>query len=247
MDRDALDAFVGENLEAMSEQEAVAVLTNRYCTPQICQKIAQTVRLTSYYSVRQKLVSNRLTPQGHSLKFVHYLFWSDLLRLSTDVRIPPTVRRAIDNQLLNRLTQLALGERVATARSCSREVLKALLFDRDPKVFNSLLINGRLTEEDLVMLIASERATPEQLQMISDDRKWSFRYDIRRALVLNKSTLRAVAARQLRHLRSRDLREIATNPSTSTYLLRCIERVREEREGPAEAELTDSDYNSSNG
>ena len=38
---------------------------------------------------------------------------------------------------------------------------------------------------------------------------------------------RATAAAQLRYLPHRDLRKIYTNPSTSIYLRRCIERLEE--------------------
>lgn len=229
MDRDALHRWIDENFESITEQEALEVLANPFCTTQLCRRIAQTPRLTGFHSIRERLVAHRLTPHGHSLKLVHYLYWSDLLRLSVDVKIPAVVRRAMENNLLNRLPKLTVGERVATARACSREVIKALLFDPDRKVFASLLINPRLVEDDLLALIGSERATVHQLQLIADDRKWSFRIAIRRALVLNPDTPRFAAASQLKYLGRRDLEQLMKNPETSTYLKRCIERLDEQR------------------
>jgi hypothetical protein len=225
-DRDTLVAYVEANLRSLTEQEALDVLGNRFCVGRICQQIAQDPRLTSFYSVRERLVAHRQTPLGHALRLVHYLFWPDLLHLSTDVLVPPPVRRAIDNQLVNKLVKMTLGEKVTMARSCSREVLNALLFDPNEKVFHSLLNNPRMTEDDLVMLIASQRATAEQLRLIGNDRKWSFRYGVRKALVLNPATPRAVAATQLRFLKQRDLDELLANPQTSIFLRRCIERMR---------------------
>lgn len=223
--RETLAAYVAENLAHLFEEEALAVLANRHVTPQICQQIARSARLTAFYSVRLRLVAHRQTPQAHAVKFVHYLYWFDLLRLSTDVKLPPTVRRAIDQLLLTNVTKLTVGERVASARRCNLTLAKALMFDPELSVFEALLTNSRLREEDLVSLAASPRATPEQLRMLAGDRKWSFRYAIRKALVLNPLTPRAAAASQLRHLRRNDLREIYGNPATSTYLRRCIERL----------------------
>ena len=223
--RDALVAFVADNLNHLFEEEALAVLENRHVTPQICQQIARSTRLTAFYSVRLRLVAHRQTPQAHAVKLVHYLYWFDLLRLSTDVKVPPTVRRAIDQLLLTNVNRLSVGERVASAQRCNGTLAKALMFDPELSVFEALLTNSRLREEDLVSLASSPRATPEQLRMLSDDRKWSYRYAIRKALVLNPSTPRAAAATQLRHLRRNDLREIHSNPATSTYLRRCIERL----------------------
>jgi len=223
--REDLDAFVLDNLAALSEEEVLAALENSYITPKLISKIAQTPRLTGYYSVRLKLVAHRQTPQAHAVKLVHYLYWFDLLRLSIDVQVPAPVRRAIDTALVLRVDKLTLGERVSSARACSPALIKVLLYDPDPKVFAALLVNKRLREDDLLALVSSDRATQEQLLMIASDPKWSFRYPIRKALVLNPATPRAAAASQLRHLTRTDLRRIHANPETSTYLRRCIERM----------------------
>jgi len=225
LSREALAAFVADNLDHVFEEEALAILENRYVTPQICQQIAHNQRLTAFYSVRLRLVALRQTPQAHAVKFVHYLRWFDLLRLSVDVKVPPAVRRAIDQLLLMNVNRLSAGERVASARRCNGTLAKALMFDLELAVFEALLTNPRLREEDLVALASSPRAAPEQLRMLSYDRKWSYRYAIRKALVLNPHTPRAAAASQLRHLRRTDLRAIHGNPATSTYLRRCIERL----------------------
>ena len=223
--REALAAFVADNLNHCFEEEVLAILDNRYVTPQICQQIARSQRLTAFYSVRLRLVALRQTPQAHAVKLIHYLYWFDLLHLSVDVKVPPTVRRAIDQLLLTNVNKLTVGERVASARRCTGALAKALMFDPELAVFEALLTNSRLREEDLVALASSPRATPEQLRLLSYDRKWSYRYAIRKALVLNPHTPRAAAASQLRHLRRTDLRAIHSNPSTSTYLRRCIERL----------------------
>lgn len=210
---------------SLTEDEVLAIIENRFVTPRLLSKIAQTPRLTGFYSVRLKLVAHRQTPQAHAVKLVHYLYWFDLLRLSIDVQVPAPVRRAIETALLLRVDKLTLGERVASARSCSPALIKVFLYDPDPKVFAALLINKRLREDDLLTLVSSDRATEEQLLMIASDSKWSFRYSLRKALVLNPSTPRSAAASQLRYLSRIDLRRIHANPRTSTYLRRCIERM----------------------
>ena len=214
-----------EDAATLLEDEALAILENPYVTPRICSKIAQTPRLTGFYSVRLRLVAHRQTPQAHAVKLVHYLYWFDLIGLSVNVQVPAPVRRAIDTQLLNRVDKLSLGERVASARRCSHALIKIFLFDPHPRVFESLLINKRLREDDLLALVASDHATPEQLLMIAGDQKWSYRYAVRKALVLNPATPRAAAASQLRFLSKMDRRRIHSNPETSVYLRRCIERL----------------------
>lgn len=223
--REELLQFVAENLPVLLEEEALAVIANANVTSQILGKIAQQPRLASFHSVRVRLVAHRQTPQAHAVKLIHYLYWFDLLDLSLDLQIPAPVRRAIEVLLINRAEKLSLGEKVSSARRCTTALIKVFLFDPHPKVFESLLVNNRLREDDLLHLASSERATPEKLRMLAEDQKWSYRQTIRRALVLNPLTPRAAAASQLRYLSRFDLRKIHSNPATSVYVRRCIERL----------------------
>lgn len=226
--RNELADFVSENLLRLTQDEALAIISHSHVTSQILSKIAQNARLTGFYAVRLALVAHRQTPLAHAVKLVHYLYWFDLVDLSTDVHVPAQVRRAVDTQLVNRASKLSLGEKISSARRCSHALIKIFLFDPHPSVFEALLQNKRLKEDDLVALASSSRATEEQLRMLAEDGRWSYRYAIRMALVLNPGTPRAAAASQLRHLRRVDLRRIHSNPATSVYLRRCIERMKPE-------------------
>lgn len=205
-------------------------MSNRNCTTAILAEIANSSRLTIHYSIRMRLVEHRSSPQGQALRFVNHLRWPDLLRLSVSMFVLPPIRRAIDVRLGALLPELTLGEKIAAAKRCSRDTITRLLFDPDPRVFAALLINPRLVEDDLIRIIAHERVETDKLIQIANDRKWSLRYPIRLALLANPRTPRAIAARQLRYLAQRDLRQIHENPSTSTYLRRCIERLEAGRQ-----------------
>lgn len=218
--------LVLDDAAGLFEDEALAILDNPYATPRIVSKIAQTARLAAFYSVRLRLVAHRQTPQAHAVKLVHYLYWFDLVALSIDMQVPAPVRRAIDTQLVARAERLSLGERISSARRCGAALIKVFLFDPHSRVFESLLTNNRVREDDILALVASDRATTEQLQRIAGDPKWSYRYAVRKALVLNPVTPRAAAASQLRFLSRGDLERIHANPRTSIYLRRCIERLR---------------------
>jgi hypothetical protein len=220
-----LGEFLADNLSHLTEDEALAILANAFVTPKVCQVIAQNQRLAAFYSVRLRLVAHRQTPLAHAVKLIHYLYWPDLVRLSVEVTVAAPVRRSIDTVLLTRVTKLTLGEKITTARRCSLALIKVFLFDRDPNVFEALLVNQKLREEDLLFLVSSPEATVDQLVMLASDHKWSYRYAIRKALVLNPHTPRSTAASQLRFLTRRDLRQIHENPTTSVYLRRCIERT----------------------
>jgi hypothetical protein len=225
MNREDLGHFFETALPSLLEEEALAVMSNHYCNSVMLAAIAREARLTSHASVRRALVAHRLTPQGQAMKFVHYLRWHELLRLSTDVRVPPSVRRAIEDQMKIRLARITLGEKISSAGFCSREIVRVLLREKDSKVFAALLRNQRMSEEHLLQHIESELARPEQLRMISEHPRWSRRYAVRRAIVRNPRTPRAVAASVLVHLNRTDLEELRKRPQTSRYLLACMERL----------------------
>ncbi|HEV7768724.1 MAG TPA: hypothetical protein VGQ76_27275 [Thermoanaerobaculia bacterium] len=238
LSRDELAEFVAANRSVLNEDEALAILENPHVTSQILGELAQTPRVTGFHAVRVRLVAHRQTPMAHAVKLVHYLYWIDLLNLSVDVQVPSPIRRAVDTQLLARVEKLALGERITAAHRCSPALVKVFLYDPHPRVFESLLVNKRLREDDLLALMASRRATVEQLRMIAGDMRWSYRYPIRKALVMNPDTPRAAAASQLKYLSRRDLRSIHSNPATTVYVRRCIERLQP-RLFSADAEVID--------
>lgn len=242
MSGEELGAFVADRLVSLGEDEAIAVLSNRFCAPSVCVAIAGNSRLASYYEVKQKLVTCRATPQHLALKFVRHLYWSDLVRHSTDVQILPAIRRAIDAQLLTGLAKRTLGERISAAKCCSREVGEALMADPDMRVFAALLNNPRLREDDVVAFVQSERAAAEHLRLIAAHTKWGCRYAIRRAIAFSPFAPRAVAASQLRFLRKDDRDGLYRHPATSVYLRRCLEALERNprRGGEGEADV-DSD------
>lgn len=239
MNGEELAEFVGLRLHQLEEDEAIAVLTNRFCTGPICSRIASEPRLTSFYQVKLRLVSCRSSPQHVSHRFVRHLYWSDLVRLSTDVKTSPSVRRVIDQQLLAGLVKLSLGEKISMARRCGREVSRVLMKDPDRRVFVALLDNPRIREEDLVALVRAGGAHPEKLRILADHRQWGSRYTIRLALVFNPGTPKSCSAAQLRHLTAADRKELRMHPQTSTYLKACIDRFEGEagRKGEENADL----------
>jgi hypothetical protein len=151
------------------------------------------------------------TPQIVALRFIPGLYWADLVRVGLDMRLHPMVRRAAEARLIERLPALAVGEKMAIARSASPGVLAALRNDPTPRVIAALLENSRLTEGLLVPLLASESALPAVLAVIAGSPKWSLRYPIRLALCQNPRTPLDRALMLLPMLKRSDLESVAAN------------------------------------
>lgn len=182
----------------------------------------------AYHAVRLALASHPRTPRSAALTLVSTLFWRDLAHLSADVRVHPEIRRAADRDLLRRLPEMALAERVDLARSAGRGVLQALRLDADPRVVSAVLGNRFATEPDVV--IAAIRAAGAVLEVIAGHPSWSLRGAVRSALLRNPATPLGCALALLPRASREDLVGLSTAPGVAPILRACAERVLADRE-----------------
>jgi len=115
---------------------------------------------------------------------------------------------------------LTLGERKALARTHDREQILLLVRDPHPAVVAILLDNPHVTEADIVRIASARPAVPASLATIAAHPRWSVRHAVKRALVLNPSTLLADAIRIATTLRGQELRELAADHSLREPLRR---------------------------
>jgi len=183
-----------------------------------------------YHAVRRALAGHPRTPRREALSLVSTLFWRDLAHLSADVRVHPEVRRAADRDLLRRLPDLALAERIDLARTAGRGTLQALRFDSEPRVIAAVLDNRFATEPDVVQAAANPDGAPDALAAIAAHPRWRLRPGVRSALLRNRALPVGAALSLLTVSRDRELRELLENPSLARILRACAERVLAQRQ-----------------
>lgn len=110
---------------------------------------------------------------------------------------------------------LTLGERKSLARKPSRESTERLLRDPHPDVIRMLLVNPKVTEDDVLVLAARRPCRPDVLAQIARSPRWSHRPRIRVALVLNPDTPLDVAAPLVALLVRQELRLVATSTTVA--------------------------------
>jgi hypothetical protein len=178
-----------------------------------------------YHAVRLALAAHRNTPRGDALSLVQTLFWRDLAHLSADTRVHAEVRRAADTQLLRRLPELALAERIDLARSTGRGTLSALRQDPDPRVVAGFLDNRLTTEPDVIQVAAAARSRPETLVAIAEHPRWSPRRGVREALLKNPSLPLAAVEPLLARVAERELLALRDGPGGPPALRAVAQRV----------------------
>ena len=184
-----------------------------------------------FHAVRLALASHPRTPRGEALTLVTTLFWRDLAHISADVRVHPEVRRAADRDLLRRLPDLAVAERIDLARTAGRGTLVFLRFDPDPRVVAAFLDNRFSTEPDVVQAAARPGAEPEALEVIAAHPRWVLRPSIRGALLRNPNLPVAAALGLLSRASREDLEGLRFVTGISPLLRACAERVLADRAG----------------
>lgn len=206
---DELSALISGRLPEIDARAARQAFRNPFLTGALIEALVASPELAAAYEVRREVVLHPRAPRLLALRFVAGLYWADLVRVGTDPRLHPVVRRAADQRLIERLPGLAAGEKMAVARSGSAAVISALRLDPTPRVTGALLENPRLTEGLLMPLAASDRASPAVLARLASDARWGVRPGVRYALCRNPATPLASAFALLPLLAKRELEAVA--------------------------------------
>jgi hypothetical protein len=196
---------------------------------QALEAILQDRGARKYHAVRRALAAHPRTPRREALNLVTTLYWRDLAQLSADVRVHPEVRRAADRDLLRRLPEMALAERVDLAKVVGRGTLMALRLDPEPRVLSALLDNRFATEPDVVQ--AAARGGAPVLEVIAGHPRWSVRPSVRSTLLRNRQLPLPLALAFLTRASADDLAGLRDSPGVAPLLKACAERVLARRAG----------------
>jgi hypothetical protein len=135
---------------------------------------------------------------------------------------------------------LTLGERKSLARRPDRAMTERLFRDPHPDVIKQLLVNPKVTEEDVLSLAARRPCRPDVLIEIARSPRWSHRPRIRMALILNPDTPLETAGPLIGLLVRQELRLVATSTTVAASLRAlCLEHL--ERRPPSSIADADDD------
>jgi hypothetical protein len=188
-------------------------------------KVLRNPEARRLHAVRLAIARHRNTPRSDALTLIETLYWRDLSHLSADARVHPEVRRAADTQLLRRLPEMAVAERVTVARLAGRGSLVALRLDPDPRVLEAVLNNRFVTEPDVVQAAAQARTQPAALATIAGHPRWSLRRGVREALLRNPALPPASAEALLDCLTDRELELLRSETAGPAQVRKIAQRI----------------------
>jgi len=114
--------------------------------------------------------------------------------------------------------ELTVGERKSLARSPNRRAFDKLLGDPHPLVVRQLLENPRLTEDDVVRMIARRPARQEVLEAIARHVRWLSRPRVRLSMLFNPGSPPAITMPLLAVCTRSELSEVLHHSESSASL-----------------------------
>jgi len=216
---------------ALDETQLCLLLDRKDLPTEILEEVARRKALLKNYRVKRALAFHPRTPRLASMRLTRELYLMDLVQLTLLPGISAELKRNAEEQLIARLPQLPLGQKVTLSRRGTARVAGALLAEGHAQVLSVVLDNPQLTEAQVLKALSRDRLPLGVIQAIAQHRKWSHTYNVRLALVRHRSSTLSTILAYLPELTVSDLRELAApgivSENLRKYLLAEIQqRVR---------------------
>jgi len=114
--------------------------------------------------------------------------------------------------------EIPSGMRISMAKSGNRQQFERLFADTNPLVIRTLLKNPILTESDVLKLSSKRPAEADIQREVFHNRKWSARYAVKKALVLNPYTPTEISIKIVHMLMVQDVRLVAESRDLHQWL-----------------------------
>jgi len=193
---------------ALGEPHVVLLLERKNLPGSVIEQIAQRRDWMHSYPVRLRVALHPRTPRLVALPLVRQLYLFDLVNACLQPAVPSELKRLAEEQILAKLAQLPLGQKLTLARRGPGRVVAALLAEGHAQVAPLALENPYLTEAQLLKVLAQEELPEGVAAAIAQHRKWSLGYNVRLALVRHPGTPLARVLGFLPDLTLRDLSDL---------------------------------------
>jgi len=194
---------------ALDETRLCLLLERKDLPGEILEEVGRRKHLLKNYRVKRALAFHPRAPRLISLRLLGDLYLMDLVQLALSPGVLAELKRSAEEQLLARLPQLPLGQKITLARRGPARVAGALLADGHAKVIPVALDNPNVTEAQVLKVLSREKLPTALIPAISHHRKWSVSYNVRLALVRQPSSPLATILAYLPEITVSDLRELA--------------------------------------
>src|SRR2546425_7189389 len=168
---------------ALEETQLVLLLERKNLPTEILEEVARRKPLLKSYRVKRSLAFHPCAPRLISLRLLRDLYLMDLVQVAILPGVSAELKRSAEDQLLARLPQLPLGQKITLARRGPARVAGALLAEGHAQVISIVLDNPYMTEAQILRALSREKLPTSVIPAIIGNRKWSITYNERIELV----------------------------------------------------------------
>jgi hypothetical protein len=194
---------------ALDETSLALLLQRKDLRAEFLAEVLQRRHFLKNYLVKKLLAFHPHTPRTEGLRLLRDLYLMDLVQFTISPGTLPDLKRKAEDQVIAKLPQIPLGQKIALARRSPARIVGALLADGQPGVVKAAFSNPNLTEAQVLRVLARGKLPATVPQSIAQDPKWSRVYNVRIALLRQPSTTLATVLAFLPELTVSDLRELA--------------------------------------
>lgn len=173
---------------SLTEDRALALLERPDLPSEEIEKIFASTAAMKSRKVHRALAGHPRAPRRFSLRLIRQFYTFDLMHFALSPSVAADLKRFADELLIARLQSITLGERLSLARRGSTAVAAALLLDKEIRVAQTALENGRLTERAVAKALGRIETSSAFVNIVCRHSKWSPRREIRLALLRNRHT-----------------------------------------------------------
>ena len=217
---------------SLNEEQAILLLARKDLPGDLVEEIAQRKALLKNYAVKKALVLHPHTSRLVSVRLLRDLYLMDLVQLTLTPGALAELKRNAEEQVVARLPQLPLGQKVTLARRGPGRVAGALLAEGHAQILSVVLDNTNLTEAHVLKALSRPKLAPRVVEAISQHPKWSHSYNVRLALVRQAATTLSTVLAFLPELTVSDLKVLATPGAVPENIRRYLQAEIQRRLRP---------------
>src|SRR5574340_1252831 len=133
----------------LTEDMAVFIAKTKSSTAEVLGLLASDIRFKGSYKLKLAICKNPKSPMKIVLSLLKFLRIFDLGDITKNQSVPINIRQKIEYSIMEKMTALPTGVKVALARRSSINVITSLMGKGDRNVISSCLESPLMTEDHL--------------------------------------------------------------------------------------------------
>ena len=193
---------------SLSEELLCLLLQRKDLAQEFLQEVLIRRHFLKSYRVKKALAFHPHTPRTEGIRLLRDLYLMDLVQFTILPGAPPDLKIKAEEQVIARLPQVPLGQKITLARKAPARIAGALLAEGNTPVVKAALANPSLTEAQVLRVLSRDKLPAIVVQSIAQDAKWGHVYNVRIALIRQSATTLTNILAYLPELTISDLREL---------------------------------------